>query len=248
MNRTWDVNENHRAGMSVEKLVFQYGFCFDDGVQRDFEVVIDAETMGLVPRERSELPSWTALDFSRCPNCPLDQSRHAHCPTAVALIDVMDLCKDRFSYEKVQVTVSGPNRSYSHDSPLHVALSSLIGLYMATAGCPVMERLRPMARFHLPFADEDETMFRAMSAYLLGQYFIMKKDGKPDWNMENLVGMYDEIKALNQSFCNRVRAISTKDSNVNAVIGLNCFADAVIFSINQHFLDHLEQLYEPYMG
>jgi len=59
--------------------------------------------------------------------------------------------------------------------------------------------------------------------------------------------MYDGIKAANYSFCNRVRAISTKDSNVSAVIGLNCFADAVIFSINQHFMDQMEQLYQSFM-
>jgi hypothetical protein len=233
--------------MGAATLTFRYGFVFNDGMQRDFEVLIDEKTMSLAPPERVEFPAWTALDFHRCPNCLLDGSQHVHCPTAVALIDVVDLCKDRFSYEKVSATVAGSNRTYTHETPLHVALSSLIGLYMATGGCPVMERLKPMARFHLPFADEEETMFRAMSAYLLGQYFITKSGGAPDWDMGNLVGMYDGIKALNHSFCSRVRAISTKDSNVSAVIGLNCFADAVIFSINQNFMDQLEQLYQSYM-
>jgi len=75
----------------------------------------------------------------------------------------------------VNASVTGPNRAYMHETPLHVALSSLIGLYMATGGCPVMERLKPMARFHLPFADEEETMFRAMSAYLLDHYKVYRK-------------------------------------------------------------------------
>jgi len=78
-------------------LAFRYGFLFDDGMQRDFEPLIDEKTMGLVPSERPEFPAWTALDFNRCPNCPLDGSRHAYCPTAVALIDIVDLSKDRFS-------------------------------------------------------------------------------------------------------------------------------------------------------
>ena len=34
------------------------------------------------------------------------------------------------------------------------------GLIMATAGCPWTDRLRPMARFHLPFATEAETVYR----------------------------------------------------------------------------------------
>jgi len=228
-------------------LHFRYAYVFEDGTHKEFEACIDESSMSLMHPARSEFPAWTALSCSRCPNCPLDEKLHVHCPTAVALIDVVELCKDRVSHEKVQVTVETSNRSYVQDTPLHIALSSLIGIYMATAGCPVMERLRPMARFHLPFADEDETMFRAMSAYLLGQYFIMKSGGQPDWDMKNLVGMYDGIKAVNQSFCNRLRMVSTKDSNVNAVIGLDCFADAVIFSINQRFMDQLELLYRAYV-
>ena len=228
-------------------LHFRYAYVFADGTHKEFEACIDENSMSLIHPERSEFPAWTALACSRCPNCPLDETRHVHCPTAVALIDVVELCKDRLSHEKVHVTVQTRNRSCVHDTPLHMALSSLIGMYMATGGCPVMERLKPMARFHLPFADEDETMFRAMSAYLLGQYFIMKNGGQPDWDLKNLVGMYDEIKAVNQSFCNRLRTVSTKDSNVNAVIGLDCFADAVIFSISQRFMDQLELLYQAYV-
>ncbi len=233
--------------MSQDILQFRYGFAFDDGVKREFDVAVDQRTMDLVGSGRAEFPAWTALDFHRCPNCPLEQAQNVCCPTALALVDVVELCRDRYSYENITVTVEGPNRSYGRRAPLQVALSSLIGLYMATGGCPIMERLKPMARFHLPFADEDETMFRAMSAYLLGQYFIVKDGGEPDWSMEKLAGMYDRIKAVNRSFCDRVRAISTKDSNVSAVIGLDCFADAVIFSIHQDFMDQLEQLYRPYL-
>ena len=40
---------------------------------------------------------------------------------------------------------------------------------MATAGCPWTDRLRPMARFHLPFANEAETVYRSVSMYLLSR-------------------------------------------------------------------------------
>src|SRR3984885_12357001 len=46
-------------------------------------------------------------------------------------------------------------------------MSSVLGLIMATAGCPWTDRLRPMARFHLPFANEAETLYRSVSMFLL---------------------------------------------------------------------------------
>ena len=33
-----------------------------------------------------------------------------------------------------------------------------------------MESLKPMVRFHLPFATVEETVFRSVSTYLLSQY------------------------------------------------------------------------------
>ncbi len=49
------------------------------------------------------------------------------------------------------------------------AMSSVLGLIMATAGCPWTDRLRPMARFHLPFASDAETLYRSISMFLLSR-------------------------------------------------------------------------------
>ncbi len=49
------------------------------------------------------------------------------------------------------------------------AMSSVLGLIMATAGCPWTDRLRPMARFHLPFASEAETVYRSVCMFLLAR-------------------------------------------------------------------------------
>jgi hypothetical protein len=228
-------------------LHYRYVLDLEDGSQKQFEACIDENSMSLVLPERSEFPSWTDLNCCRCSNCPLDAAAHSRCPVAVALIDVVDFCADRISYQKVHATVTTANRTCKRDTTLQTAMGSFIGICMATAGCPVMDRLKPMARFHLPFADENETMFRAMSAYLLGQYFVVQNGGEPDWDLKNLVGMYDEIRALNKSFCSRLRTATRMDSSVNALVGLDCFADVLIFSINERFLEELELLYKFFL-
>tara|TARA_B100000686_G_scaffold86198_1_gene93073 strand:- start:90 stop:251 length:162 start_codon:yes stop_codon:yes gene_type:complete len=43
-------------------------------------------------------------------------------------------------------------RCYVEHTTMTEAVSSLLGIYMVTSGCPVMDKLRPMVRFHLPLA------------------------------------------------------------------------------------------------
>jgi hypothetical protein len=106
-----------------------------------------------------------------------------------------------------------------------------------------MRILRPMVRFHLPFATIEETVYRSVSCYLLGQYFKVKKDKKPDWDLKGLAEAYEEIQKVNLGITNRLRSISDEDANANAIIVLDVFAKALSSSI---FVDlrELEYLYQ----
>ena len=71
------------------------------------------------------------------------------------------------SFDTVGVTVVQAERTVHAETTAQQAMSSVLGLIMATAGCPWTDRLRPMARFHLPFASEVETLYRSVSMFLL---------------------------------------------------------------------------------
>src|SRR5208282_5877645 len=105
--------------------------------------------------------------------------------------------------------------------PLAQGVRSLVGLVMAASGCPILDRLKPLVRTHQPFANWDETAFRVIGSYLLAQYFIAKRGGKPDWELEKLVEFYDEIKLVNKSFCERLRSFCLQDAPINAVVELD---------------------------
>lgn len=69
-------------------------------------------------------------------------------------------------------------------------LSSLLGLILATRDCTYTRYFRPMARFHLPLASEEETIYRAASMYLLAQY-LRANDGKQvDINLTRSAEIY----------------------------------------------------------
>ncbi len=161
------------------------------------------------------------------------------CPAAVRLPEVVAGFADIFSYARVSARVTVPERVYEQaDVSVQVALSSLLGVYMSTSGCPVLSKLRPMVRFHLPFATELETFTRATSMYLLGQYLVAQDGGTPDWALTGLAETYRATSEVNRAFAPRLRAAAPKDANVNALIRL----DSVTRSLPEVIAAEMDEL------
>ena len=127
--------------------------------------------------------------------------------------------------------MKAPERTYEEDTTLQKGLSSIVGLYIVTSNCPIMDQLRPMVRFHLPFATSEETLYRAVSMYLTRQYFAMRRGETPDWELEKLAQIYSAISVVNAGMSRRLRQASTKDANANALIILSAFGETVGVSI-----------------
>ncbi len=83
------------------------------------------------------------------------------------------------SHGSVLATVEAPGCTIQKRTTLQDAVGSLMGVLSATSGCPRFSFLEPMAGFHLPFANEQETIYRAVSTYLLAQFLVGQHGGKP---------------------------------------------------------------------
>ena len=99
-----------------------------------------------------------------------------------------------------------------------------------------------MARFHLPFADLEETQVRIFSMYLLAQYLRMRKGGQADWKMDELGELYSRIGDINVNIAKKIANLEKEDASINAVVVLNNFAQVVSLNID----DNLEMI-EPYL-
>jgi len=229
---------------SAKELAFKYYFMFEDGTRATYEIYLDRETLHLKAEQKVRPSTWTKLEHHKCSNCPLNNREHTHCPLALNLSTVVPRFSKMFSYEKVNVLVETETRTYSKNTTLQSGLSSMLGIYMVTAGCPIMDRLRPMVRFHLPFATIEETVFRSVSTYLLGQYFEHKKGRQPDLTLKGLMDGYKQIQMVNHGMAGRMRSIVDKDANLNALVVLDVFAKELPFSIESS-LENLEYLFTP---
>lgn len=209
-----------------------------------FRLRFDPATMALV-EPAAPPPDWARLDCYRCPHCPLDAAQ-AHCPMASALAPLLSFAGRVVSFDEVDLAVVLPERTVIARVSAQRAIGSLMGLLMATCDCPHTHFLRPMARFHLPLASEIETVYRAVGAYLLEQYFLARQGHRADLELAGLKARYAALHAINLSMAARLRAASSQDASVNAVILLDCFARALPAEIDDA-LPELETLFAGHL-
>ena len=234
--------------MNCNKVItYRYTFKFRNGEEKKFLVALNNSTLNLIQKTKDSYPEWAALTFFKCPHCSLDEAINKFCPVAISLCDPVECFCNFKSYEEVEVTIETEERKYTKHTTLQKGLSSLIGIYMVTSGCPIMEKLKPMVRYHLPFATEEETKYRVLSMYLLAQYFLYRQGKRPDWELKNLVKIYEDIHVINRIFSQRFSGIKIEDASINALVILDCFADSIAFSITKDMLDEIEILFHAYL-
>lgn len=226
-------------------MELRYTLRLVDGPVRTCTVAVDDQTYAS-PEPPGPAPEWTRLEHRQCQDCPLKKEESPRCPVAVRIAPLVEEFKDTLSYEEADVTVECGGRAYSKRVPMQIGVSGLFGAVMATSGCPVLDKLRPMVFTHLPFPSLQETMYRSMSMYLLAQYFIEKKGGAPDRTLEGLADIFARIGKVNQSLADRLRPLVPRDATINAIINLDCFATFTKNAIDKQSLAWLERLFKPY--
>lgn len=202
-----------------------YRFDFDNGTHWEYKLDFD-DSQRLVPTpSKTEVRPWTRLEFCKCPHCPLKEEDHPQCPVAAKIDHIVEDSKDVISYSTVTVTVDTPERQYIRKCAAQNGLVSLFGLIMASSSCPHLDWLRPLARFHLPFASIDETLFRVLSLQLLTEFFA--HDRHESRNSKELIQKkYEAVGILNRAFIQRIRAYCSGDADKNAIAALDIWVQA----------------------
>lgn len=214
-----------------------------DNVDWTYEARLDSNSQNLVNPTEKHPPPWTELSYKQCSNCPLKAKEHSHCPQALQLSALLKQCSDLISYEKVTVTVTTEQRTTTKRTAAHQAISSIMGLVIATSGCPHTQLFRPMARFHLPFADEEETLFRVASTFLLLRYFQREGGESVELSLEGLKEIYENIGTMNRDFSKRIANTVEKDAPLNALISLDMLTHFTKFGL-ENSLQNLRPFFQ----
>ncbi len=229
-----------QALMVNDQKRITYRFFVTDDRPNSIDLLFDKKTFKLVVPDDAPRPKWAKLESNRCPNCTL-ASDCEYCPSALGIAMFLPLFESRVSHEKTVVEVETPQRTIVSKTTFQSGMASLIGLVCATSGCPLTKFLRPMARFHAPFAEEQETLYRSFSSWLLMSYVQQKMSGGDTAiNLDGLKHNYQELSVMNSCLAERLRAGVKRDAALNAVIILDLFAQIAPDNIDGGFEDILD--------
>lgn len=230
-----------------DQFTITYEFSLPDKKKERFDLVFDQQTTELVTNTSVELPFWSELSYEQCTHCPLNVKSHPHCPVATNLVPAVAHFDQLMSFDKVTVEVISVERHVVQNTSAQEGLSSLMGLLIAGSSCPHTHFFKPMARFHLPFASKDETMWRAAATFLLADYFRQDSNESNRLSLNGLIALYNDITRLNDAMVQRLRAVVVKDSAVNALVHLDVFAKFLMPPLDES-LAQTKLIFNPFVA
>jgi hypothetical protein len=219
-----------------------YRFDLPDGSQKSLEFTFGAADFRLSNAPPTVPPFWTDLKFNQCANCPLNAAEHPHCPAALQMASAIEPLKALVSFDTVGVTVTQAERTIYAQTTAQQAMSSVLGLIMATAGCPWTDRFRPMARFHLPFASEAETLYRSISMFLLARELAATSRAQGFAALEEL---YENLHVVNRDMSRRLGAATRTDPARNAMALLDAYTTLLPAAL-ECSLEELKPLFDAW--
>lgn len=215
--------------------MIEYAFELEGGKRVGFKVLFNR--VHADDDKPGSYPQWTLLNFKRCSNCTLSPDHHMYCPTAVDIKNVVTEFAEISSIKEMNVVVRMQDRTIRKQCDAQTGLNSLLGLLMATSSCPILSKLNSLARFHLPFASFNETLYRTVGDYLIKQYLIKNEGGQPDFELKGLEKLYRDLAELNGCFLERLKEVAKHDSSINVIANLSSLSMIVQFSIHDRLKD-----------
>jgi hypothetical protein len=219
-----------------------YRFDLPDGSQKSLDFTFDPRDFRISNEPPAPPPFWTELKFNQCANCPLTAADHPHCPAALQMAWAIEPLKALVSFDTVGVTVIQPERTIHAETSVQQAMSSVLGLIMATSGCPWTDRLRPMARFHLPFASEIETVYRSVCMFLLARELT---GAGSTGSFAELEELYENLHVVNRDMSRRLGAATRTDPARNAMALLDAYTTLLPAAL-ECSLEELKPLFDAW--
>lgn len=195
--------------------------CIHIPVQLDERGLRITDTAGGEPAEVAEYAGEDCISCERY---------YGHCKAERAIADVTATFDDLQSTDLVNTAVEIEGRTLHLESPAPRALASLMGLLMASSGCPRLLPFRAMAVFHQPFATPEENVVRAAGFWLIRSWTQgIQLDGDAFASLQHA---WSNLEEVNQHVSAKVLANTKNDAASNGIAYLDVLAKIGTFGLD----------------
>ena len=224
----------------------QYKLVFSDETEKVLDLHLRTDNLTPVAWVPVKPPEWAALENHQCSHCPLASGKHAFCPAALNLAKLVEECNDMDLLDSVRLVVKTADRVVVVSATVQKALGSFIGLLMASSDCPPAAYFRPVARFHLPLANEAETIFRAVSVFALGQFMRRQAGKEGDVDMKGLFDIYADLEIVNAGLSVRLKTAGLDGAIAKSLMEWDVFSG--MFPMRtEEVMDKMRPLFSAYL-
>ncbi len=229
--------------MEISKV--QYRLIFQDRSEENFELHLHTHSLAIIGWAPSHPPEWAALDNHKCSNCPLSSNEKAYCPAALNLAPLVEKTNKMDLLDTVKLIVKTSDRTVTVSATVQKALGSFIGLLMATSDCPRAAFFRPLARFHLPLATEAETIYRAVTSYVMAQ-FMRQQEELESSDLEGLYDIYSQLEIVNAALVTRLKMAGQDGTITKSLMEWDVFSGMFLIRADD-VLKQMRPLFSAYL-
>lgn len=223
------------------KLNVAYVVEHDTGEVVEFDLHLDEN--GLLEGMPESGPEWAKAGVERCTGCA---TTGTYCRAALSITPVVNAFMSLDSLSTVRTRVKVGDRITEATTPISQVVSSLMGLCMASSGCPRTAPFRAMAVYHQPFATLEETIIRAAGFALLGRWAHgLLADGADPF--AELIATWADLEEVNLRISRRIQDHCASDASLNGLVNLDMFAKiggiglvAALEALKPALVDHPE--------
>ena len=231
----------------METINISYRIKISEQITEVFDFELDNKTFEMVNQSAPvDPPEWTQLTYRQCSHCPLKVEEHPHCPFALQLHSISARLHKTRSIDEVELEVVTEERSVVKTTAIQHVISSMLGLIAPICGCPKTAYMRPLARFHVPLSNEEETVFRVAGMYLLAQYFINTKNKSGTFSFDGLIQIYDDMHILNKAVASRLQMATDSDSLKNAITLIDMYSTLIPMLLEDQLVE-IRDFFKSYL-
>jgi hypothetical protein len=192
------------------------------GTEIHIPIQLDERGLKRSDEERAGLEAPSGASEYMGADCRACERHYGRCKAETAIVDVAERFDDLHSTDRITTEVTIEGRTVSLESPAPRALASLMGLLMASSGCPRLIPFRAMALFHQPFATAEENVVRAAGFWLIRCWTQgTTTDESPFTALQEV---WDSLEDVNRHVGEKLLARTSSDAASNGIAFLDVLA------------------------